>query len=79
MWWNGEKLLKEAKILKSPNHPNLVNFKNICSQPLAVMFEYVSLSFSPFGTIREIRRVDGLQRFLDYFSIKMMKLFFFWK
>ena len=79
MWWNGEKYLKGAKKLESPNHPNLVNFKNIFSQPLAFMFEYVSFSFSPFGTIREIRRVDGLQRFLDYFTVKMMKLFFFQK
>ena len=79
MWWYREKFLKEVKILEILNHPNLVNFKNVCYQPLAIMFEYVSFSFSPFGTIREIRRVDGLQRFLDYFTVKMMKLFFFRK
>ena len=79
MWWYEEKFLKEVKILESLNHPNLVNFKNVCYQPLAIMFEYVSFSFSPFGTTREIRRLDGFQRFLDYFSVKMMKLFFFQK
>ena len=30
--------LKEAKII---NHHNLVNFKNACYQPLAIMFEYM--------------------------------------
>ena len=45
MWWNGEKFLKEAKILESLNPPNLVNFKNVCYQPLAIMFKYVSFSF----------------------------------
>ena len=40
------------------------------------MFEYVSFSFSPFGTIREIR-LDGFLRFLDYFLFKKMELFFF--
>ena len=79
MWWYGEKFLKEVKILESLNHPNLVNFKNVCYQPLAIMFEYVSFSFSPFGTIREIRRLNGFPRFLYYFSVKMVKLFFFQK
>ena len=79
MWWYGGKFLKEVKILESLNHPNLINFKNVCYQPLAIMFEYVSFSFSPFGTIREVRRLVGFKRFLDYFSVKMMKLFFFQK
>ena len=79
MWWNWEKFSKEAKILEGLNHPNLVNFKNVCYQPLVIMFEYLSFSISPFGTIREIRRLDGFQWFLDSFSVKMMKLFFFQK
>ena len=67
----GKKFFKDAKILESLNHPNLVNFKNICYQLLAVMFEYVSFSFSPLGTIPEICRLDGFQRFLDYYSVKL--------
>ena len=79
IWWNGENFLKEAKILESLDHPNLVNFKNVCYQPLVIMFEFVSFSFYPFGTIGEIRRLGGFPRFLDYFSVNMMKLFFFQK
>ena len=45
-------------------------------QPSAIMFEYVSFSFSPFETVREIRRLDGFLRFVDYFSAKKMELFF---
>ena len=40
------------------------------------MFEYISLSFSPFETICEINGLDGFLRFLDYFSAKRIKLFF---
>ena len=79
MWWYREKFLKEVKILEILNHPNLVNFKNVCYQPLAIMFENVSFSLSLFWTIRGIRRLDGFPRFLDYFSVKMMKLLFFQK
>ena len=75
----GKNFLEEAKILESLNHLNLVNFKNVCYEPLAIMFEYVSFSFLLFGTIREILRLDGFPGFLDCFSVKMMKLFFFQK
>ena len=36
------------------------------------MFEYESFRFSPFGTIREVRRLNEFQRFLDYFSVKFL-------
>ena len=45
--------LKEANILESLNHSNVVNFKNVCYQALVIMFEYVSFAFSPFGVIRK--------------------------
>ena len=69
--------MKEAKILKSVNHPNVVNFKNVCYVPAICHYvEYVSFSFSPFETVREISRLDGFLRFVDYFSAKKMELFF---
>ena len=66
MGWNGEKNLKKAKILERLNQPNLVKFKNICYQPLAIVFENISFSFSPFAIIRKIRGLDG---FLDGFLV----------
>ena len=41
---------------------NAVSFKIVCYNSLAIMFKYVSFSFSPFGTIRE---VSGWNGFLD--------------
>ena len=67
MEWNGEKSL---------NHPNVVNFENVCYQLVAIIFEYVLFSFSPFGTILEISGFDGFLSFLDYFSAKKMEFFF---
>ena len=66
----GKFFLNEANILESLNHPNLVNFKNVCYQPFAIMFEYVLFSFFRFGTNREIRRLDGFQVFLIIFKLK---------
>ena len=63
---NRGKNLKEAKILERLNQPNLVNFKNVCYQPLAIMFENISFSFSPFAIIRKTSGLDG---FLDGFSV----------
>ena len=65
--WNGEKSL---------NHPNVVNFENVCYQSFAIIFEYVLLSFSPFRIFLEISGFDGFLSFLDYFSDKKVELFF---
>ena len=50
----GKIFLKEAKILERLNQPNVVNFRNVCYQPSAIMFENISFSFSPFAIIRKI-------------------------
>ena len=42
-------LLKEAQILKSLRHKNIVEMKAICENPLAMMLEYVFFDFAPFG------------------------------
>ena len=66
MGWNRGKNLKEGKLLERLNQPNLVNFKNVCYQPLAIMFENISFKFSPFAIIRKICGLDG---FLDGFLV----------
>ena len=48
------------------NQPNIVNFKNVCYQPLAIIFANISFSFSPFAIIRKIGGFDG---FLDCFFV----------
>ena len=71
MGWNRGKNLREAKILERLNQPNLVNFKNVCYQPLAIMFENISFKFSPFAIIRKICGLDGfLEGFLVIFWLK---------
>ena len=71
MGWNGGKNFKETKILERLNQPNLVNFKNVYYQPLAIMFENISFSFSPFAIIRKISGFDGfLDGFLVIFRLK---------
>ena len=63
--------LKEAKILERLNQPNLVNFRNVCYQRLAIIFENISFSFSPFAIIRKISGLDGfLHGFLAIFWLK---------
>ena len=63
--------MKEAKILERLNQPNVVNFKNVCYQPLAIMFENISFSFYQFAIIRKISGFDGfLDGFLVIFRLK---------
>ena len=59
--------LKEARILKSLPHTNIVEMKAVCENPLAMMLEYVFFDFEPFGLEG---RVSSLQDYLDYMSAK---------
>ena len=79
MGWNREKFLKEAKILESLNHPNLVNFKNVCYQPLTIMFEYLSFSFSLLEQFMKLVDWMGLQDFSILFWLGRWRSSFFFK
>ena len=59
-----------AKIFETLNHPNVLNFKNVYYQPLASIFENVSINFSQFGKVREINGLDRFLKLLNYFSAK---------
>ena len=41
--------IKEARILQSLRHSNIVEFKGICMNPLALVLEFMSFDFRPFG------------------------------
>ena len=55
---------KEARILADLKNTNIVEFKAICQKPSAIMLEYVSFDFSPFGCAGD--KVSSLDNFLDY-------------
>ena len=59
---NGKRLLmKEATLLNSMHHDNVVKFKGISLEPHALMMEYVFFDFRPFD--RGVR-VNSLREFL---------------
>lgn len=58
-------LLKEAKILHSLCHKNVVAFKSYCHIPSAIMLENIYFSFVPFGLEG---KVSNAQDFVDYAS-----------
>ena len=59
--------VKEARILNSLRHTNIVELKAVCDSPLAMMMEYVFFDFSPFCLQH---RVSSLQDYLDFLSDK---------
>lgn len=54
---------KEAMILRTLKHDNVVTFKAFCDDPMAIMLEHVSFNFKPF---RIDKTVNSLQEFLKY-------------
>ena len=46
---NKRNFIKEARILRSLKHDNIVGFKGICNAPFALVLEYVYFDFTPFG------------------------------
>ncbi|XP_028405812.1 probable serine/threonine-protein kinase DDB_G0278665 [Dendronephthya gigantea] len=67
--------LKEAKLIHSFRHENIVGFKGFCHSPCAMLLEYVYFDFSPFGDSKVISnlgdflnhmdRIDGFENFDD--------------
>ena len=55
--------VKEAKLLRSLQHKNIVAFKNFCNTPYAIMLEYVYFDFLPFEIPKQ---VSNLVDFLNY-------------
>ena len=61
------KLFKEARLLNTLRHPNIVSLKGRCSDRYALLLEYVYFDLKPFG-VNEI--VNCLQALLQYFDKK---------
>lgn len=77
-----EKLfLKEAKLISSLNHGNVVGFLGFCRLPCAIMLEYAAFDFEPFGHskiitnlgdfLNYIDRIDGFKNFDDKLHSKI--------
>ena len=56
-----KRFIKEVRIMNELKHPNIIEFRRVCFAPCALMMEYMSFSFLPFGS--DIS-VSSLQRFL---------------
>lgn len=58
-----KEFLKEAKVMISLQHENVVQFKAICVRPSAIMLEFVNFDFQCFG---DETRVNSLSDFLHH-------------
>jgi serine/threonine protein kinase len=50
-----KRFLKEARLLNGFNNKNIVEFKGICSSPMAIMLEYLYFDFAPFVENKDLR------------------------
>ena len=55
--------VKEARLIKSLQHKNVVAFIGFCSEPYAMMLEYVYFDFLPFEISK---KVSNLVDFLNF-------------
>lgn len=62
--------VKEARMLKNLNHTNIVKFKGICSNPFALILEYVFFDFTPFGMETRVSSLADFLGTLDSFDCK---------
>ena len=59
----GKKLfIKEARLLNTVQHENIVQFRGVCKSPPALMMEYVYFDFKPF---QQDLKVSSLKEFLQ--------------
>ena len=57
---DGKILIKEAKLLNSLQHPNIVAFKGICKDKYALLLEFVQFDLRPFGVDLQVRSLSEL-------------------
>ena len=59
------KLIKEAKLLHTLDHPNLVCLKGLCSDQNAILLEYVCFNLKPFGLDKTVTCLKDLLQYFD--------------
>jgi serine/threonine protein kinase len=57
--------LKEAKLLCSLEHENIVTFKGFCYDPCSIMLEYLCFDFSPFKIEKKVSTLVDLVNYVD--------------
>lgn len=60
-----QRFFKEARLLHSLDHENVVCFKMVCIEPPAIMMEFVLFDFKPFCAEEE-KQVHNLEDFLGF-------------
>ena len=56
---------KEAKLLKSLKHKNVVEFKGFCSSPVSIMLECMCFDFAPFELSKEVCNLNDFLNYMD--------------
>ena len=56
---------KEARLLNTVNHKNIVKLLEVSETPLAIMMEYLEFSFMSFGRPECVISLDKLLNILD--------------
>ena len=56
---------KEARLLNTIDHKNIVKLQGVSKTPLAIMMEYLEFSFMPFGRSECVNSLDKLLNILD--------------
>ena len=57
--------VKEARLMFSLNHENIVTFKAFSSFPCAIMMEYLCFNFSIFEIQKELNNLTDFLNFID--------------
>ena len=60
-----EMFAKEASILNGLEHENIVSFKAVCTEPVAMMMKYVYFDLEIFGGVGKVSSLNDFVRCLD--------------
>ena len=70
----GKKVLKEAGIAYSLKNKHINNFRGVCMNPLALMFDYECFTFLPWNFDEQVHNLEMLIEFSDYHAVENILL-----